>query len=341
MLNEMLNQIIQDNTLIKTQVGLNSWESSIIISHTEDVIQISLIQDYYKMALMAGDMIRCKYVFEGKEYLIEGKIEKVMLHDVPSLFIKITNIESFENKRKSERMDIRLGANIRTPGIDYPVYSIINNMSLGGVGIIIRTEIDVGSEVTVEMLLEYQNLLRFKGRVIRCNRENDYYNIGIKVDEGDSEGIKNLEKVFNKYRKIDEALIEETIENLNKGIVAVEKEETVMVVDDNDFMRLIISKLLSLHGFSKVLGVTDGPEAIAFAQKLKPDIIILDLILPTMNGDLVMDEIKKVSPDSKVVVVSTVGSKNMIVQMKAKGAIEYIVKPFDNKQLIDVINRVC
>ena len=289
---------------------------------------------------MSGDAIRCKYVFEGIEYLLEGKIERVMIHDVPSIFIKIANVESFENKRRTERLDIRLGANVSVKGIDHDIYSVINNISSYGVGIMIRTEIEIGSEVVVEMLLEYNDLLLLKGHVVRCDRENDYYNIGVQVDEKDSEGIKNLRKVFNKYRKLDEVLIEETLDNINKGIVAVEKEQTVMVVEDNDFMRLVISKLLSLQGFSKILGVADGPEAIGFARKLKPDIIILDLILPTINGDLVIDEINKVSPDSKVIVVSTIGNKNMIVQMKAKGAVGYLVKPFDNKQLIEIINSI-
>ena len=340
MVNEILSEIIQDGTLIKTQIGLNAWESSIVIYHSEDIIQISLIQDYYKMAIMTGDTIRCKYVFEGKEYLFEGKINRVMIHYVPSVFIKIAKVESFENKRKTERLDIRLGANIRVQGMEHSVYSIINNISLSGVGLMIRTELDIGSEVVVEMLLEYNDLLLLKGHIGRCDRENDYYNVGIQVNEKDSEGIKNLKKVFYKYRKLDESLIEETLDDLNKGIVAVEKEQTVMVVDDNDFMRLVISKLLSLQGFSKILGVTDGPQAIGFAQKLKPDIIILDLILPTMNGDLAIDEINKVSPNSKVVVVSTIGNKDMIEKMKAKGVVGYLVKPFDNKQLIEIINSI-
>ncbi len=337
---EILEKIIQDGSLIRMQIGMSGWESSIIISHKGDIIQVNLVPEYYKMAVMAGDIIECKYYSNGKEYLFEGEIERVTIYGVPSIFVKVKSIETFRNKREADRLDVRLGGNMKFHGESRSVYCIIDNISANGLGLISREELDIGDKAALDILIDSTNILTVRGQIVRQRRINDYYEIGFEVNKEDIFGLDNLKDAVYRYEQSNIKLVEETLEKINKDNKVIQKNQTVMIVDNNDSTRLITKKLLSSQGFSKVLEVTDGPQAISLAEKLKPDIVILDILLPALSGTEVVEQVYRVSPFSKIIIVSTISNRKIIEDVKAKGVIDYLIKPFDGKQLIEILNRI-
>ncbi len=337
----ILHTIIQDGELIRTQIGINGWEDSVIISHNDNIIQINLVPVYYSMAVMSGDLIRCKYHFDGTEYLLEGQVEQITINEIPSMFIRVDNIRKFNNKRKNLRLDVRLGAAIRLKEYEEPTYyCIVNNLSTSGIGLLSKRSFDIGSSIIVEVLTNSENTITLRGQVIRQEKFEGRYEIGVGLGEKDKEARASLKKIIDNYYKFGERLIGDTIEKVNPNTLAKQNNQTVMIVEDSHFTRIIIKKLLSIQGFSKVIEVTDGPQALRLAGKLKPDIIILDIILPTVNGNEIIEEIHKSSSDSRIIVVSTVSSRKMIDEVKNKGVYEYIIKPFDHKELVEVVNRI-
>ena len=337
---EILGRIIQDGSLIRTQVGMNGWENGIIISHIEDIIQVNLALVYYKMAVMAGDLIRCKYYYNGKEYMFEGEIERVTIYDVPSIYIKITNIKIFRNKRDSYRVDIRLGADILPEGSEQHIYCIANNLSDNGVGLISRIELDIGSKITCDILIDYRRIFRVEGRIARQIKVNGCYEIGIKIDAADTKGRSDLKALINEYREANEILMEDTLLKTNQVSYIAEKEQNVMIADNCEASKLVVKKLLLLKGFTKILEAVDRTQVLSFAMKLKPEIIILDILLMDLNGSEAIDEIFKISPNSKIIVVSTIDNRKIIEDIKAKGVAAYLIKPFDNKQLLEIIDGI-
>ena len=245
MFEDILNKIIQDGALIRTQIGMNGWESGIIISHNQDIIQINLVQEYYKMAVMSRDPIKCKYYFNEKEYLFEGHVDRVVIYDVPSMFIKITNVDIFRNKRKHVRVDVRLGANIWLKGNENFAYCIIDNLSTNGLGLISRVEIGIGKELKIDMFLDYNNILTVKGHIVREKRVNEYYEVGFEIDKNDKEGRENLNRTIQMNKRFNGKLIEETLEQINKNTNLVEQKQTVMIVDEDDSARFLIRKFFS------------------------------------------------------------------------------------------------
>ena len=112
---------------------------------------------------------------------------------------------------------------------------------------------------------------------------------------------------------------------------------TIMVADDSAFMRQILCEILRGMGFSHIVECSDGKECLERFPVDKPDLILLDMIMPELDG---MEVLKKIGHMTNVLVISAVGQDKMMEEARALGARGYIVKPFDNNQVVQEVARV-
>ncbi len=115
---------------------------------------------------------------------------------------------------------------------------------------------------------------------------------------------------------------------------------SVLVVDDEEPIRKILEYNLGLHGF-KVYQAKDGPTALELAREKKPDMILLDWMLPGMNGLQVLEKLKA-DQGTKSIPVFMLTAKRMMQDVgKAlyAGADDYIVKPFEAEELGEMVRR--
>jgi len=112
----------------------------------------------------------------------------------------------------------------------------------------------------------------------------------------------------------------------------------VLIVDDAFDTREIIQKLLRYEGF-EVITATTGEEGLEKTIKEKPDIILLDINLPGMNGTEVLKRIKEFNPIQCVVMLTAYATVDNAIQSLKEGASDFIKKPFENEYLIHVINK--
>jgi len=115
--------------------------------------------------------------------------------------------------------------------------------------------------------------------------------------------------------------------------------KNVLIVDDSLYMRTIIKDALEAEGFNIVGQASNGEEAIDMAFELQPDFITLDNILPDMIGTDILKVYKEEGLESKVVMISAVGQESVVNEGISLGAIDYIVKPFTNDQLINALMK--
>ena len=114
----------------------------------------------------------------------------------------------------------------------------------------------------------------------------------------------------------------------------------VLIVDDSTYIRSSLRTLLEQNGYEIVGEAKNGEMAIDLAMELSPDVITLDNILPDMTG---LDVLKTLNTDdftSKVIMISAVGQQAAIVDAKNNGAKHYLVKPFDNSELIAILKQL-
>lgn len=115
---------------------------------------------------------------------------------------------------------------------------------------------------------------------------------------------------------------------------------TVMVVDDSFFMRNILRGILNEKGYTVVAEAASGIEAMKYLHDRKPDIIILDIILPDSNGLDLLESTLKSHPNVKVVICSGIGQDPVIEKALALGAKAFIQKPFSPEKVIEVLSSL-
>jgi two-component system chemotaxis response regulator CheY len=112
----------------------------------------------------------------------------------------------------------------------------------------------------------------------------------------------------------------------------------VLVVDDAAFMRMRCAKLLTENGYS-VDEAENGQEAIDKYIDIKPDLVLMDITMPVMDGLTAVAEIKKIDPDAKIVMCSALGQQNTVMSAIKAGAKDFIVKPYQPEKILTTIKR--
>lgn len=107
----------------------------------------------------------------------------------------------------------------------------------------------------------------------------------------------------------------------------------IIVVEDDQDVGMYLRDLLSKNGYSVML-LNDGSSAIREIEKNKPDLMILDLGLPTIGGETVCAEVKKLYPDVPVIILTAKGGTSNVVKGLRMGADDYIAKPFEAEELL-------
>jgi len=109
------------------------------------------------------------------------------------------------------------------------------------------------------------------------------------------------------------------------------EEKKILIVDDSPVMRKVLRDTLEGAGYVNLSEATNGRDAMDLYATEKPDLIFLDIIMPDISG---MDVLREIGKGAKVVVVSAVGQNAMIDTAKKLGALDYIIKPFDQEQVL-------
>ncbi|TSC94021.1 MAG: Response regulator containing CheY-like receiver, AAA-type ATPase, and DNA-binding domain [Parcubacteria group bacterium Licking1014_1] len=111
----------------------------------------------------------------------------------------------------------------------------------------------------------------------------------------------------------------------------------ILIADDSQFMRKVLKDILNAAGHTDLVECADGKECMAKYASEKPDLILLDIIMPELDG---MEVLKKIGHEAKIVVISAVGQEKMVEEAKKLGALDYIVKPFDNTQVLGTVKKI-
>lgn len=114
-----------------------------------------------------------------------------------------------------------------------------------------------------------------------------------------------------------------------------------LIVEDSSFMQEIYHyALVQNQFFEQVIFVQTGTDAIKMLKEHKPDIMILDLVLPEKNGLDILAEVSTISPRTKTAVISSLDDEATIAKAKSLGAIQFVKKPFTKAILLRVIEEM-
>ena len=113
----------------------------------------------------------------------------------------------------------------------------------------------------------------------------------------------------------------------------------ILIVEDDNEINNMLNELLTTRGF-KVTSAFSGTEALIHIKNEPPAAIILDLMLPGMNGEDLLLKIKAINPDISVIIASAKDDVSIRVDLLRAGADDFIVKPFDTEELLARLEAV-
>ena len=113
----------------------------------------------------------------------------------------------------------------------------------------------------------------------------------------------------------------------------------ILVVDDAKFMRTILKSTLEKEGFNVVGEAVNGFDALQKYIKLKPDVVTMDITMPDTDGIEGLRLIREYDKDAKVIMCSAMGQRDYVMEAVKLGALDFIVKPFDNEKVINALRN--
>ena len=113
----------------------------------------------------------------------------------------------------------------------------------------------------------------------------------------------------------------------------------VLIVDDLYFIRIAIREILEKEKLPIAGEAENGLEALRFYEEMKPDIVLLDIMMPLMDGLTALKVLKSKYPDAKVVMCSALGQQQYIIKAIQLGASDFVIKPFKPERLINSIKK--
>ena len=116
--------------------------------------------------------------------------------------------------------------------------------------------------------------------------------------------------------------------------------KNILVCDDAAFMRMVIKDILSKNGYNVAGEAENGLVAIEKYKEVSPDLVLMDITMPEMDGIQALKEIKKVDAGAKVIMCSAMGQQAMVIESIQAGAKDFIVKPFQADRVIEAVKKV-
>jgi len=113
----------------------------------------------------------------------------------------------------------------------------------------------------------------------------------------------------------------------------------IMVVDDSFFARKMLREILTKHGYEVIGEAKNGEEAVTYFQELNPDLVTMDICMPNLSGIEALDQILELKPETKIIIVSSTNSKEIVRRTFQGGAFDFVVKPYCVDRLLQSVEK--
>ena len=114
----------------------------------------------------------------------------------------------------------------------------------------------------------------------------------------------------------------------------------ILLVDDAAFMRKMIRDTLEKNGYTEVYEAVDGADAVVKYDEIKPDLVVMDITMPNMDGLEALKAIRGKDGSANVVMCSAMGQETMVMDAVRSGAKDFIVKPFKPDRVLKTVTSI-
>lgn len=114
----------------------------------------------------------------------------------------------------------------------------------------------------------------------------------------------------------------------------------ILICDDAAFMRMLIKDILTKNGYNVAGEAENGTKAVEKYRELTPDLVLMDITMPEMDGIQALKEIKSQDANATIIMCSAMGQQAMVIESIQAGAKDFIVKPFQADRVLEAVKKV-
>ena len=115
--------------------------------------------------------------------------------------------------------------------------------------------------------------------------------------------------------------------------------KSVLICDDAAFMRVMIKDILTKNGYDVAGEAENGLKAVEKYNETKPDLVMMDITMPEMDGIQALKKIKEADANATVIMCSAMGQPAMVIEAIQNGAKDFIVKPFQADRVLEAVKK--
>ena len=116
--------------------------------------------------------------------------------------------------------------------------------------------------------------------------------------------------------------------------------KNILICDDAAFMRMMIKDILTKNGYNIVGEAENGAKAVEKYAEFKPDLVLMDITMPEMDGIEALKKIKAADANASIIMCSAMGQQAMVIESIQSGAKDFIVKPFQADRVLEAVQKV-
>ncbi len=116
--------------------------------------------------------------------------------------------------------------------------------------------------------------------------------------------------------------------------------KNILICDDAAFMRMMIKDILTKNGYNVAGEAENGAKAVEKYAETKPDLVLMDITMPEMDGIQALKKIKESDPSACIIMCSAMGQQAMVIEAIQSGAKDFIVKPFQAERVLEAVKKV-
>ena len=116
--------------------------------------------------------------------------------------------------------------------------------------------------------------------------------------------------------------------------------KNILICDDAAFMRMMIKDILTKNVYNIVGEAENGAKAVEKYAELKPDLVLMDITMPEMDGIEALKKIKAADANASIIMCSAMGQQAMVIESIQSGAKDFIVKPFQADRVLEAVQKV-